>query len=781
VISTLSPFRRSLYDLVERSDLLESQKELLFSLLFFQKNSLKVIKTPKEHVPLSVQWLKDPLLSESIHQLAGSEASVFYSSGTSHSLLTSIPSTSLVQAKGRSKSVFSRAGLFMYRIGSLWHFMDILERSGYPVEDFHGVSLIPQPSQWKHSSLATMIAWFGEHFPLTYVDSVDELKELLGSTKKAGVPTWVFGTAAHYLSDREDVNRLLKHRRYERNFAAKGLTAENQALCHSHLFAFETGGIKALQLSVAMDNRALREFLYRYIHTTFHIPLCHIGSEYSSCELASQAYSFCPKIHASYNLSYHFPSYVTLGVCEGMGKYSYNAEAYGKQGEMLLNDPLRIDIPYSLAMEDMIAVDSSGGFSVLARLSRHGLRGCSLRVSEVMQPVQSDELEKGDVFRSLYVSCPSDTQHKTHTKHTRPKELLGLNSGLVVSSLQVLFSSSAWWESLFDEFSDRDVARKAQRDLQFSVKEHCLESAFRRCGIQSFAAPGCSVLFIVPHNHSLACLYPVLLAALGGAKIYMRVPETFLSANVPLMHFLRWLKETFGVICQGVSSAFRLSQETLKSYQDWRFFVFGATATLSFLQGIIKPGYLAGFGTSCAVSVLFSPRVDSLLDVLADAYDLKQRGCMSAQMLILPQKSYKLFCEVISQMPPLSLSVEEGCLLEARRRDFVASNTAYKSAAGMLFSLYFRSQRDLLWTSLVTLVDDTPMSVPVVFLDSFSEIFFKHIEMWHKHQEMTLKYISTDNFAAFKNISTVTLRKPLQLGRQPWDGYFENRPLFKAL
>lgn len=230
----------------------------------------------------------------------------------------------------RAVSYFSRAGLRSYRAVAVRCFAKVLA-SYWQQPLGRGISLIARDRQ---SSLATMISWFAQQWPMQFIDQ----QQLLNQRFIDQQPVFLWATA--------------KQLRYFFNGKTIKLPAGSLVI--------ETGGFK--NLSITIDDKSF----YQEIAKVFAINYQSVISEYSMCELACQAYRLKGRDR------YRFPAWVQLYV-ECDGKVCQSGD-----GVLIIYDRLRSDYPWPLRTDDLVSLAGDGSFQVLGRLSGAPLRGCSL-------------------------------------------------------------------------------------------------------------------------------------------------------------------------------------------------------------------------------------------------------------------------------------------------------------------------------------------------------------------------------------------------------------------
>ena len=122
-------------------------------------------------------------------RISQNDAARFYKNPKAHRTFLSSGTSS----DQRSRSIFSEDGLELYKASAIRSFLPVYKsfwKSGKKV-----YLLIPPVSEWQDSSLAQMVAWFGEQFELSYVSSKEELQSELGDE-----PVWIFATGFHLVT-----------------------------------------------------------------------------------------------------------------------------------------------------------------------------------------------------------------------------------------------------------------------------------------------------------------------------------------------------------------------------------------------------------------------------------------------------------------------------------------------------------------------------------------------------------------------------------------------------
>lgn len=128
---------------------------------------------------------------------------------------------------------------------------------------------------------------------------------------------------------------------------------------------FETGGYKGRSRELSRDE------LHGRLARCLGLPSSRIGSEYSMCEISSQAWSYRD---ARGRLLFRFPPWCRARVA----RPGTSSRAHpGEPGVLEIHDLANVDSCAWIRTGDM-AVERGEGFVLIGRLPRAGLKGCSL-------------------------------------------------------------------------------------------------------------------------------------------------------------------------------------------------------------------------------------------------------------------------------------------------------------------------------------------------------------------------------------------------------------------
>lgn len=127
---------------------------------------------------------------------------------------------------------------------------------------------------------------------------------------------------------------------------------------------FETGGVKGKSREIPQME------LHRELGRLLGLPPRSIASEYSMCELSSQAWS----IPFKSKIIFRFPPWCRFRVVLPKGS---REAAEGGKGVLEILDLANLDSCAFIRAEDL-AIRRGSGFELVGRLPRAGLKGCSL-------------------------------------------------------------------------------------------------------------------------------------------------------------------------------------------------------------------------------------------------------------------------------------------------------------------------------------------------------------------------------------------------------------------
>lgn len=481
---------------------------------------------------------------------------------------------------------------------------------------------------------------------------------------------------------------------------------------------FETGGTKGKTRDVQ------REELYTLIQERFHIPQESIISEYGMCELACQAYDF--QI-SNKKRSFQFPVWVKTFVLPGQGLALKEGE-----GALLVQDPLRLDYPWPLRTQDIVKLSSDQSFEILGRVPKAVLKGCSLLT------------EKEETAKKSTLEAP---------------KFLSTDSALQALSLE-LGSSSA--------------AKSALEDLRESFASFDGENSLRN----SQAKAGEHWFFIVPNNHSLAGVYPLVLGALAGLKMTVRIPAAFEDENSFLNTVIHELK-TYASISK-VSHSFRLGRDKLPQGVQ-KLCVFGEDETVQSIQSL-SPVPVRAFGSGITVSVVKTLSEENARAMAKDMLSLGQKGCLSSRALFVscPWEELGAFLKSLegecrqfwkSELTTMQKVAIDHELLAMQRKGF--SIFQRSGLNDVLFPIFRRDQKEGIPSQLLS---NQPFVLPVFFYGEDREKMLSDLKNF---PSLITVSACEEMLRLIENAPTKIRLCHLGKANAPaWDGFDDEKALF---
>jgi len=366
----------------------------------------------------------------------------------------------------------------------------------------------------------------------------------------------------------------------------------------------ETGGRKGFQEGIDLGDFSKKLTEY------FHLSPKQILQEYSMSELSCQAYT------QKKSGQLKFPIWVELRVLISNGRLL----TYG-EGLLVVYDVLRFDYPWPVITEDYVQLYQDKSFIFLRRKKTAPLRGCSLLANEIIDKSSSENPDVQSVFQK---------------KATKGLNVLSENIGLAHKLLPDMFIDAEWRECLFQEFFDEKIVNNAQDDLRYSFpsSQTKLQKAIEQAiGYKKFLSQ--NWLIILPGNHSITGLYPLTFAAILGFRCFLKLPKIHAIQNA-IRRWYSMLNQHFP------QSSF------LELPPHWRFhpatkipssidgvLAYGDEETISFFNENIQKTFV-GFGRSINISILPSYLFDRYSHLITrDMMSLGGRGCLSTSILIV--------------------------------------------------------------------------------------------------------------------------------------------------
>jgi hypothetical protein len=222
---------------------------------------------------------------------------------------------------------------------------------------FHNrfIALMPSEKEAPHSSLSKMVAIlmkkFGDDSSAWFMQNGrwkwPKLKRQLTYLEQNGQQSVLFGTAFAWV-----------------HFLDWCAAHKVRFSLPSNTTVLETGGYKG------KSRELTRSELHQQLSKLLGLPKQNIQSEYSMCELSSQAYSFSVRGKTLFQ----FPPWCRYRVVRPGSSQSAKK---GEQGVLEIYDLANFDSCAFIRTEDM-AIDHGKAFELLGRLPRAGLKGCSL-------------------------------------------------------------------------------------------------------------------------------------------------------------------------------------------------------------------------------------------------------------------------------------------------------------------------------------------------------------------------------------------------------------------
>jgi hypothetical protein len=637
-----------------------------------------------------IEWLKKKTKFDKLIQ-----KNLFLSSGTS--------------SKNRSHSFFSDKGLQLYETSSVLTFHSVLKEniiSHNPFE-IEGISLIPRKETLPQSSLAHMICSFSKIWKVHYLDNLSLQK--FDTTK----PVWVFATAFDLI---------------------KCFDNKIKINLHPQSLIIETGGNKGLTRNIN------KKELYKTISQTFTLKKDRIISEYSMAELCSQAYT-----SPSSNI-FKFPEWVKLSIMTPIGQI----RPYGT-GSLIIQDHLRIDLPYFLRSEDIVKLKKDCSFEILGRVPSSVQKGCSFT---------SMQQEK-----NLYKDITLPT--------VKTKSDCSLRITTILDLSKKLYSNPSLLKSLEKDLKYPKIALSALNDLKLSTPNTVAK--WKKAINKSESKIGDHWLIILPNSHPLVCFYPLMLAYAAGLRITIKYPKRFgKKSTLGFVHeFLHKYDPDF--IQGNYQERKRLLSSNLQGV-----LCYGNNQTIK----DIKSQYsctVQGFSNSISINLIEEQTTDNLRKVVKDAFSLCQKGCLSSQILL------------ITSLPKKNLVTE----LSLLSKNFIADLSAEDDLACEHENLFFQEQ---LHCSSTRLSKKTPLFPIIEYQNNIQNI---NILISQRSFVLPIVYVKTTKLADLlekiydlhyisiktKNplISTIIkkqnkqqITKLGQLNIPDWDGLHEKTPLFKS-
>lgn len=513
---------------------------------------------------LPIEFLRDR--SDLVWNDTATDGKAFKSSGTT--------------ANSKSVSRYSEDGLRLYRKSALKTFKSVIKRaSGMECSEFTGYSLIPTLRDWPDSSLAQMVAWLAESMPVKYCNQ-STLRQSL--SKATGKPTWVFGTAFHFMW-LLDQNKTIGH--------------------HDHLYLIETGGTKGRARTLP------KQEFYRALQNCFQIPLRNIISEYGMCELASQAYEW----GEDNERLFRFPWWVKAQVMPAKKSVFSSGEGCG-----FFTDPMRIDCPVPMRVQDRIKIIGENTFRLEGRVESAPLKGCSLNVPLTFK--------KGSSTKSAAVE-----QEKMGAACPKIPDDYVVNNSL--KSLKGFLENPQTHALLSQCFHHKWVVDICLSDLTKcipTVKDQVV-NAFKSAFGSNLAAK--NLLLILPNTHPIAGLEAIYFSLLFGLKTWVKVPKqyfSFIDSFIDVVFGQSDVRKNF----VAVDPELRFQEISKHHPEITHNVIFGEDRSIRTLTEETNL-HTQGFGSYLTISIIQGNfQLEQVANTLKDAFSLNQLGCMSSRLVL---------------------------------------------------------------------------------------------------------------------------------------------------
>jgi hypothetical protein len=272
-------------------------------------------------------------------------AVVFESSGTTRGA-----------AGERGRHGFRSMELYQASVLSGWKWF--LEQSEWKAPGSF-LALMPSDRESPKSSLSRMLGFL--------MDDSPGGKHLWGMKNQR----WCWDSAARYLSQNRSQPLVAFGTAFGWVHFLDWVAREKKRFkLHPESIVIETGGYKGKSRELS------RKELHGKLASTLGLPGSRIRSEYSMCELSSQAYSFPTRGGGQI---FRFPPWVQARI---VSAGSEKAVKIDDQGVLMILDLANVDSCGFIRTEDM-AIRKENGFELLGRLPAAGLKGCSLTFEEL--------------------------------------------------------------------------------------------------------------------------------------------------------------------------------------------------------------------------------------------------------------------------------------------------------------------------------------------------------------------------------------------------------------
>jgi hypothetical protein len=481
-------------------------------------------------------------------------------------------------------------------------------------------------------------------------------------------------------------------------------------------FLLETGGTKGRSRHLG------RQDFYSLLREKFQLDSRQIISEYGMSELSSQAWA-----RGDENSSFQFDDWVKIHITKGQSQLELSGV-----GSLVVSDPTRLDYPYPFRIQDIASL-ANQKFTILGRVPTAVAKGCSLMAEQPKLAVKES------------IAVPSKSEMKRRD-YLELKEVF-----------YRLCQTKAFLSSLTEEFFSEELANRAIQDLlkSFPKTKVDFEQALLASSLQSE-----HILIVPPSTHSIAILHPLVLGIGLGAKIRVRIPESFQRETSSLRVLLKTFQDAF---LDQVKECPR--DEVLVGFPDELLVFFGSNESLVEIRKSYL-GKIAAYSSALAISIVSN--LDHLELALLDALALASKGCMSARAIYVVDQNandiLKAAQKAMTNLPKLSLSAFEYCPLDHYETHLTKEKVPFLN----------RSHSNEILISLPKNLDyplpTQLLSLPIYSLSSSTlENFLKSLG--------SAIFLSSDLHSLALNPS-ITHRPLGELNVSFFDGFHQKRPLF---
>ena len=337
-----------------------------------------------------------------------------------------------------------------------------------------------------------------------------------------------------------------------------------------------------------------------------------------------------------------------------------------------------------------------------------------------------------------------------------------------VSACKKFLSSKSSVATLSLELGSEHIARDTLRELLVSFPQDWQAALARSYPDRKLR----NWLLILPANHSLTGIYPLMFAVLLRLRVMVKLPP-----NLDFLHrFIVFLNTRLHAGIDVIT----LSHTDLHIPSDIdAVLCYGSDATLTNLRADISQP-LSGFGTHDTITVT---SLDHLLRFpqrhIRDAFHLARRGCLSSKIIFLVPEQTQKFTATHVKILEENFRVFYGTKIDATSR---AQAEAER----------IRYVRDLNAVFCSTACPALPI-LPIANLDFEATlpratfvlpiIIVREVEQLKQllRQQRTIKTIIQPGSQATRQYRDQRcFVRPGQAGRLTWDGTHEGLPLFAA-